>query len=71
MSVLRVYRRRGGGYVLSRDSMETTPSTVGDPTLVRIGVVESETFGAHLGQEVAHQLARGSQAFVPATLFDE
>ena len=71
MSVLNVYRRKGGGYLLSHEPMETTHSTVGARSFARIGVVESETFGANLGEEVAHQLAQRSQAFVSAKLFDE
>lgn len=69
MSVLSVYRRTGGGYVLSPARMAATPSQDHDGALV--GVVESETFGALLDAHVARQLTYASRAFVSAELFDD
>jgi len=67
MSVLSVYRRKGGGYVLSHGPMRSGHPTAGGQSLVLIGVVESE----HVGAQVARKLAEKSQAFVSAKSFDE
>ena len=69
MSVLSVYRRTGGGYVLSPARMAASPSQDQDEPMV--GVVESETFGALLSAHVARQLTYASRAFVSAEVFDD
>jgi hypothetical protein len=56
MSVLSVYRRKGGGY--------------GEP-LVGIGVLESETLTADLAANVARQLAGSAHALVSVECFEE
>jgi len=71
MSVLSVYRRTGGGYVLSHEPMGVLHPNASDRSLVRMGVVESESLGATLGVQVAHQLAQKSKALVSAKSFDE
>jgi hypothetical protein len=70
MSVLSVYRRTGGGYVLSHEPMRARHTRHADEPLMGIGVVESELLGAKLRAHLAQQLAQASHAFVSAELFD-
>ena len=70
MSILCVYRRNGGGYLLSSEPMTAQQSRDYAERLVGIGVVESETLAANLAASVAGQLAASTYAVVPASLFD-
>ena len=71
MSVLSVYRRKGGGYLLSSKPMSAQQAQVYDEPLVGIGVVESESLSTDFAAQVAQQLSQCAHALVSAKSFDE
>lgn len=71
MSVLSVYRRKGGGYLLSSQPMSAKQAEGYGEPLVGIGIVESEALATDLAAQVAQQLAQSAHALVSAESFDE
>lgn len=70
MCVLSVYRRKGGGYVLSPEPMSAKQAQDYNEPLVGIGVVGSEKLEVSLAANIAQQLAQGAYARVSAEAFD-
>ena len=70
MSILIVYRRNGGDYLLSAQRMTARQTADCHEPLVDVGMVESEQLGAPLAECVTRQLAQGPLASVSAAVFD-
>lgn len=71
MSILSVYRRNGGGYLLSPGPMTAGEAGACCPSVVGIGVIETEALGTDLAAEVTSQLRDSTYAVVSAASFED